>query len=140
MRTREGFIDLGPTDLFDFSTEPDIPFKVTMDVIMEVLRRPEGRDGKGRISLLCPVDPFKDSTCPEEWHAQVSAERRVVHQVGGHGWPGWGGGGQVPAARSAYDVSFIYIKVGEVLEEFRVDGKEISPTGVKMPLSIEGRA
>ena len=134
MRTREGFIDLKVSDVFEIRADNAIPFTVTWDVIMEATTAKDGLATDGRIRLLCPVDPFKDVTCPPEWHEKVKSH--------------WGGGrasgmgfGRHWEGHSGHTLPmYIYVldPKENVLQEYLVDGNSTSvlpkPTGKRVTL------
>ena len=139
MRTREGFIDLKVTDVFEIRAEDTIPFTVSWDVIMEATTAKEGLSPDGRIRLLCPVDPFKDTTCPPEWHEKVKNTwgGGRIGMGSGH----WGGRGGSQGDNQGHALPlYIYVlnPKENVLEEFLVDGNSPSvlpkPTGKRVTL------
>lgn len=122
MRTREGFIDLTVSDLFEMTAER-VPFEITLDVLLRAAAAKEGTTPEGRVVLSCPVDPFKDVSCPDEWHAKVKG-------YSSGGGTGMGFGGQM-----SWVTQYIYLKSAEnVLEEFEVTGNITRATGKRLVL------
>lgn len=121
MRTREGFIELKVTDVFDVTTDHEVPFVVTWKVILDASAEKDGVSGDGRVRLLCPVDPFKDATCPQAWHEQVKGHSWGGGRSGmgfsmGHSRPLGGHSQRVPM------YIFVLTK-DDLLEEFAVDAE-----------------
>ena len=131
LRTRDGFIDLRVSDCFDFKAAgiAPLPFTVTMDVVLEsVADTANVRDGEVR--LFCPVDPFVDATCPEEWHAHIGTHMHQGTGVTGganHTNPhGWG-------LRND-QTQYVFIRDGNMLVEWEVTGSVRKQTGKKYNL------
>lgn len=139
VRTREGFIDITPDQVFEMPADP-IPFSVSWDVVLAVMAGKDGRDDKGRIRLMCPVDPFKEATFPAEWLKQLDVPRHHAHQHGGaagYGFPFQGGNGAGSGTTSAPFRSYIYIPDTDntVLEEHEVMvNNEVKATGKKVAM------
>src|SRR3990167_1759397 len=116
MRTREGFIDLRLTDVFDVSVDTDVPFTVPWRVLLDASMEKDGISADGRVKLLCPVDPFKDATCPPAWHEQVKARS-------------WSGGSYFTGTPHHNTVPmYIFIETKDnLLEEFLVDADSSAP-------------
>ena len=133
MRTREGFIDLKVTDVFEIQVGDAIPFTVTWDVILEATTAKEGPSPDGRIRLLCPVDPFKDVTCPPEWHEKVKNS-----WSGGRGSMGFGRHWEGHSGHTLPMYIYVLDPKENVLQEFLVDGNSPSvipkPTGKRVTL------
>ena len=137
MRTREGFIDLGITEVFSFEHVEPVPFVVKMDVILSVASAPEAcKDGQ--LSLRCPVDPFKDGTFPKEWLAQV----RTAGWSGGashhQGFRRQDGGSDGHVGDGRLMRMFIYIKSAtNRLEEFECSEGQMKATGKYLDVKPE---
>lgn len=126
LRTREGFIDLSVTDCFNFAvvTGAALPFTVTLKNLFDSAS--ESTNVKdGQVRLFCPVDPFHDATCPEEWHTCIGTR---PHQGGLH--VSHAGGGT--ASQHAYPdnrVQYVFIRDGNTLVEWEVQGTTRKTTG-----------
>ena len=128
LRTREGFIDLNVTDCFDFrevNEQAPLPFTVKMSVVFDsMVDAANVKDGEVR--LLCPVDPFHDATCPEEWHARIG-----THAHGGRA----GGAGYITGGANAHGwgnqdrTQYVFIREGDQLVEWEVTGTVRKTTG-----------
>lgn len=118
MRSREGFIDLKVTDVFDINTAHDVPFTVSWGIILDSITEKDGVSQDGRVRLLCPVDPFHGITCPPEWHEKVKA-----HSYGGYQGGHYGGiAGFMGGMRHQTTPMYIFIETSDnLLEEFLVD-------------------
>lgn len=127
MRSREGFIELKVTDLFEVpALEFDVTSKVRLkDLIVSLI---------STTTLECLHDPFAEATCPEAWYATVNVP--VVRAQQGHGWFRRGEASEGKRALPAHVASYIYVKTGEfLLEEFEVDANDkVTPTGITCPL------
>ena len=130
MRTREGFIDLNVADLFELDLAEKVGFTVTWDVIMRVAAEKDGISSAGYVKLDCPVDPFKDATCPAEWHQQVKSGWGGQT---GMGFIGTGAGGR----RFEPLPSYLYVRSedGATLREMRIEPGQVPvATGKVIPL------
>lgn len=130
MRTREGFISLGITEVFSFENVEAVPFVVKMDVILSVASAPEAcKDGQ--LSLRCPVDPFKDAVFPKEWLNQVKTSGGWSGGTGHHGgFRGRVADGNVGGRNDGLRRMFIYIRSKtNRLEEFEVSDGTMKATG-----------
>lgn len=137
MRTREGFIELQVGDLFEIPVQ-ELTFQVKTSLVATLFNVPVKAD------LKCTVDPFEDATCPDEWYATVNNGRQQGHSGGG--WQGAGfrnnNNGRMTVIRTSgthkpksHMPMYIFILVGEHLEEFEVDGESMTTTGIKYKVS-----
>ena len=121
MRTRDGFIDLTVSDLFEMPKET-YTFTVKAEALFRSLKPETYKDGS--VSLWCPVDPFTNVGVPAEWYAQVEGYSQGHGR--GHGW-----GGVYPERQlqiPQFVKGFLYINN----EEFEVDGTSMRATGHKL--------
>jgi PRTRC genetic system protein A len=133
LRTREGFIELKATDCFDFKTVMEgtkLPFTVTLDIVYDSMMDVTNVKN-GEVRLFCPVDPFHDATCPEEWHAKIGTrvhggvDVTVNHgAVNQHGW-----GHHAPRTQ------YVFIRDGNTLVEWEVQGNSRKTTGKTFSLA-----
>lgn len=117
IRSREGFIDLRVEDLFDIAADHKLPFEVTWRTLLTAASEKDGLTTDGAVRLAFKVDPFKESTCPEEWHTKVNSyQRGGSHHYSGQSASRWEPG-------QGYTNSLIYIRTenGKELIEFEVD-------------------
>jgi PRTRC genetic system protein A len=145
MRSREGFIELRIQDIFEVDPAAKLDFHVGWDVILQVLGSADGvKDGMLR--LMCPVDAFKNATCPPEWLEAVQTRGMVQHvhgsfQGGRHlnmGHSGaWGGSGNGLSERAPVLI-YILSPDKKWLEEYEVaDGSSPRKTGYSFKLGKE---
>ena len=132
LRTREGFVELKVTDCFDFadSAVTHLPFTVQLSTVFDTMLE-AGNVKDGDVRLFCPVDPFQDATCPEEWHAKIATHVHgaaqtigMPHGVNVHGW------GQQNR------VQYVFIKEGTMLVEWEIsdNGTTRKTTGKRYQL------
>ena len=118
MRTRDGFIDLAVSDIFELPQET-VTFTVqSADLFRCIGDANAYQDGK--VQLWCPIDPFTNVEVPTTWYDQVKAYSQTS---GGHGHWGWNGKHTTTPMKG-----YIYIDGLEYLVE---DGKT-TPTGHKL--------
>ena len=125
IRTHAGFHVLSVTDIFDVAAEAQVPFTVGWSVLLEAATAADGVTKEGLIKLDCPVDPFKDATCPEEWHQQVKSAHAHTHT---HMWGMRTG--------KCDTESYIYISTQDrtALKEYTHGPNGITETGKVIPL------
>ena len=128
LRTREGFVELKVTDCFDFtdSAVTHLPFTVQLSTVFDtMLDATNVKDGDVR--LFCPVDPFQDATCPEEWHAKIATHSHQAPVIGGANPHGWG---------QQSRVQHVFIKEGTMLVEWEIsdNGTTRKTTGKRYQL------
>ena len=123
MRSREGFIELKVSDIF---AVPEQAFEFTSKMTLkELIVSPFVQ-----ATMECKHDPFAGASCPEEWYATVNQPRhsqqgRLVGFTGGQG-------GHRP--HDPHIKTYIYVKTGDLLEEFEVTEEKTIPTGVTCDL------
>jgi PRTRC genetic system protein A len=137
LRTREGFMELHVPDIFEVNLEEKVPFTITWANLMNAAGEKDGVDAQGRVKLSCPVDPFGDATCPDEWHARVNSGRSSAGSShSSHGGEGWNASWRKPQQSSVLP-AYIYIKAAgsDELEEHEVSADGVpKPTGHKLKL------
>lgn len=132
MRSRDGFIELKVTDIFEVAKMP-LTFEASAE-LADVLVTPVVT-----MTVKCTYDPFTDATCPEAWYATVN-QGRVVHsqsmvpqQRGFFGFVGRGG----PQERKIDTVpSYIFIEATPgTLAEYEVLNDKVTPTGKRFTVT-----
>ncbi len=129
MRSREGFIELKVTDIFEVPDVTfDFPAKVTLkDLIVSLV---------SSVSLECMHDPFSDATCPEAWYATVNVPRQgTVQHQGKLGFMGRVGGHAAHDTKRPATTAYMYLMSQGKLEEFDVTHDTLVPTGITVDLT-----